>query len=54
MTQLDRIEKQLDVINEKLDTLAEQTAEHRTMLAWIKWALGGAWVAIASLFTHHK
>lgn len=47
---LDRIEKKLDTIEEKLD--AALRAE--VSVGWLRWVVGGAWVAIAGLFALHK
>ncbi len=47
---LDRIDARLERMEEKLDrALSAQEA-----ISWLKWIVGGAWLAIAGLFATHK
>lgn len=41
-----RIDARLERLEEKLD----HALQSREAVTWLKWALGGAWLAIAGLF----
>lgn len=45
-SRLDRLEEKVDRIEQKLDLAVQADAS----IGWLKWIVGGAWLAIAGVF----
>ncbi len=45
-----RIEAKVDRLDQRLDEMLTRTAHHGAAVTWLKWAVGGAWVALGVLF----
>ncbi|PSG96933.1 hypothetical protein BRD56_08245 [Thermoplasmatales archaeon SW_10_69_26] len=46
---LERIEKRVDELHDKMDELAETEAENSTDIVWLKWAVRGLVASAAGL-----
>lgn len=45
-----RIETKVDELHGKLDTHLQLATKNDTSIGWLKWIVGGAWLAIAGMF----